>query len=151
MFNCFPDYKLQLEVLGCFEGDHILTKKKRNSVGEIKYMQRYCKIIKGGSFKPKLQAGILQNSQEVEFINQYYRQKYHKIRTRHEYFLTEHILRNMNQLRTSKGRNWNRPDSQGGTGTIVWNVYSYQVQYMVGKNASTNENHKFYNSIVQAV
>ena len=37
--------------------------------------------------------------------------------------------------------------SPGGTETIVWNIYSYQVQAMVGTNEYTNEKHKFYNPI----
>ena len=37
------------------------------------------KLSRGGIYKPKLQAEILQNPEEVKSINQYYRQKYCKI------------------------------------------------------------------------
>ena len=57
----------------------------------------------------------------------------------------------MNQLRMIQGRNGKSSASPGGTETIVWNICSYQVPDMVGTNASTNENHKFYNSTVQAI
>ena len=57
----------------------------------------------------------------------------------------------MNQLRMSQLRTRKSSTSPGGTETIVWNSYSYQVPEMVGTNASTNEKHKFYNSIVQAI
>ena len=33
----------------------------------------------------------------------------------------------------------------GGSETIVWNRFSYQVPAMVGTNDFTNEKHKFYN------
>ena len=39
----------------------------------------------------------------------------------------------------------------GGTGTISWYRYPYQVPAMVGTNASTNEKNEFYNSTVQAI
>ena len=44
-----------------------------------------------------------------------------------------------------------KPASTGETETIVWNRCSYQVPAMVGTNAYTNENHKLYNSTVQAI
>ena len=34
---------------------------------------------------------------------------------------------------------------------MVWNRCSYQVPVMVGNNASTNKNHKFYNSTVKDI
>ena len=37
------------------------------------------KVLRGGIYKTEIQAEILQNFQEVEFINQDYRQKYSKI------------------------------------------------------------------------
>ena len=66
-------------------------------------------------------------------------------------FLTKHTLRNMNQLRMSRGRIEKIYASPGGTETIVWSIRSYQVPYMVGTNASTNKNHKFYKSTVPAI
>ena len=57
----------------------------------------------------------------------------------------------MNQLRVSRGRTRKSSASPGGTQTIVWNICSYQVPSMVGTNSSTNENHKFYNSMVQDI
>ena len=85
-------------------------------------MHKYCKIVKrrnlsnrntsidieqfsrDGSFKPKLQTEILQNSEDEEFTNQDYRQTYYKIPKRHGCFLTQHILSNVIQLRMSRGR-----------------------------------------------
>ena len=46
---------------------------------------------------------------------------------------------------------WKISDSTEGTESIVLNRFSYQVPAMVGKNSSTNKNHKFYNSTVQAI
>ena len=57
----------------------------------------------------------------------------------------------MNQLSMSRGRTGERSASPGGTETIVWNRCSYQVPDMVVTNASTNEKHKFYNSIVHSI
>ena len=57
----------------------------------------------------------------------------------------------MNQLRMSRGRNVKISSSPGGIETKVWNRCSYQDPAMVGTNASTNENNKFYNSTVQAI
>ena len=57
----------------------------------------------------------------------------------------------MNQLRMSRGSTGKSSASQGGTETIVWERCSYQVPEIVGKNASKNENHNFYNSTVQAI
>ena len=51
----------------------------------------------------------------------------------------------------SQGRTGKRSASLGGTETIVWNIFLYQVPEMVGTNASRNEKHKFYNSKVQAI
>ena len=34
---------------------------------------------------------------------------------------------------------------------MVWNICSHQVPAKVGTNAYTNEMHKFYNSMVQAI
>ena len=48
-------------------------------------------------------------------------------------------------------KDWKISTSTGGTETILWNRCSYQVPSMVGTNASTNENHKFYNSTVRAI
>ena len=81
----------------------------------------------------------------MEFIKQKYSPK------RHRFCLTQQIIRNMNQPRMSQGRTGNIPDYTGGTETIVRNIYSYQVPAMVGTDASTNENNKLYNSIVQAI
>ena len=106
---------------------------------------------RGGRLPPKLQAEILQNSQEVEVINQDYRQTYYKIPKRHEYLLTKHILRNINQLSIIQGINGKSSSSPGGIETIVWKIYSYKVPDMARTNASTNENHKFYNSTLQAI
>ena len=57
----------------------------------------------------------------------------------------------MNQLRMSQGRTGESSASPGGTETILWNRYPYQIPAMVVTNASTNEKHKFYNSTVQAI
>ena len=57
----------------------------------------------------------------------------------------------MNQMRMIQGRTGKSSASPGKTETIVWNRYSYLIPAMVGTNASTNENHKFYNSTVQVV
>ena len=46
---------------------------------------------------------------------------------------------------------WKKICLYGGTETIVWNRYSYQGPDLVGSNASTNENIKFYNSTVQEI
>ena len=51
----------------------------------------------------------------------------------------------------SRGRTGRSSAYPGGTETIVSNICSYQVPAKVGTNASTNENHKFYNSTVQAI
>ena len=51
----------------------------------------------------------------------------------------------------SRGKTGESSASPGGTEAIVWNRCSYQVPEMVGTNSSTNEKHKFYNSIVQDV
>ena len=51
----------------------------------------------------------------------------------------------------SRGRTGKISASLGGTETIVWNIYLYQVPDTVGTNSSTNENHKFYNSTVLAI
>ena len=48
-------------------------------------------------------------------------------------------------------KDWKISASFRGTKTVVWNRCSYQVPAMVGTNASTNENNKFYNSTVQAI
>ena len=93
----------------------------------------------------------MQNSEEVEFINQVYRKKYYKITKRHGCFLTQNIFRNMNQTRMSLGRTVKISASTGGTETMVLNKYLYQVPAIFGTNASTNGNHKFYNSTVQAI
>ena len=66
-------------------------------------------------------------------------------------FVIKHFLRNMNQLRMSQIRTGKIYASLGGTETIVWNIFSYQVPVMVGNNYSTNKNCKFYNSTVQAI
>ena len=92
-------------------------------------MQRYCKIIKW-----KITGS-----------------KYRKITNIHGCFLSQHILRNMNQLSMIQGRNGKISASSGGTETIVWNICSYMVPAMVRTNASTNKNHNFYNSTVQAI
>ena len=60
-------------------------------------------------------------------------------------------FRNMNQLRMIKVRNVKISASSGGTETVIRNRCSYQVPAVVGTNASTNENHKFYNSEVLAI
>ena len=65
--------------------------------------------------------------------------------------LTQHILRNMNQLMMSRGRIGKISTFPGGNETIVRNICSYQVPAMVGTNASTNKKHKFYNSTLQAI
>ena len=52
----------------------------------------------------------------------------------------------MNWERTDKGS-----DSSRETETVVQNICSYQVPEMVWTNNSTNENHNFYNSTVQAI
>ena len=57
----------------------------------------------------------------------------------------------MNQPRMIQGRTGNISASPGGAYTIVCNRYSYQVPDMVGTNASTNKNHKLYNSTVQEI
>ena len=57
----------------------------------------------------------------------------------------------MNLLQMILGRNGKSSSSIGRDGTIVRNSYSYNVPNMFGKNASTNKNHKFYNSTVQAI
>ena len=72
-----------------FEGDLrveiILDQKPQNSSGEF-LIELYSsehkitgknivKFLRGGFYKSSLQAEILQNYQEVEFINQYYRHK----------------------------------------------------------------------------
>ena len=93
----------------------------------------------------------MQNFQEVNFIDQEFRKKYCKTSNRRGCFLTKITLRNMNQLRMSRGRIGKSSASPGGTETIVWNRCSYQVPAMVGTNSSKNENHKFYNSTVQAI
>ena len=51
----------------------------------------------------------------------------------------------------SQGRNRKTSASPGETETIARNTYSYQVPAMVGTNAYTNKNYKFYNSTVQAI
>ena len=51
----------------------------------------------------------------------------------------------------SRGRIGKISVSPGGTETIVWNVFSYQVPAMVVTNAYTNEKHNFYKSILHAV
>ena len=119
------------------------TRKHKNSVGD--FLAKVCFI------KHRLQAEILQNSQEVEFMNQDNRQTYYKILKQHGCCITQHILRNMNQLRMSLGRIRKSSASLGGTEKIVWRRWSYQVPSMVGTDASTNENHKLYNSTVQAI
>ena len=78
-------------------------------------------------------------------------QKYWNFPKRHRCFLTKHILVDMNQLRMSQGRTGKSSASWGGSEKIVWNRYLYQVPYMVGTNAYTNENHKFYSSKVQGI
>ena len=57
----------------------------------------------------------------------------------------------MNQLRMSQVRTVKISVSTGRTETIERNRYSYQVSAMVGTNASTDENNKFYNSAVQVI
>ena len=51
----------------------------------------------------------------------------------------------------SQGRTENSSASPGGDETIVWNIYLYQIPYMVGTNAYTNEKHNFYASTLQAI
>ena len=51
----------------------------------------------------------------------------------------------------SRGRTGRSSTYPGGTETIVWRICSYQVTAMVGTNTSTHENHKLYNSMVQAI
>ena len=60
-------------------------------------------------------------------------------------------LRNMNQLRIIRGRTGRSSVSFEGTETVVRNRCSYHVPVMAGTNASTNENHTFYNSKVQTI
>ena len=93
----------------------------------------------------------MQNYQHVGFINQDHRGEYSKIPKRYGCFLNKHILRNMNQMRMSEGRNGKSSTSLGETETIVQNRYSYQIPAMVGTNASTNKNYKLYNSTVQNI
>ena len=70
---------------------------------------------------------------------------------RRECFLTKHTLINMKQLRMSQESTGKISTSPGGTETISRNTCLYQVPAMVGTNASTKINHKFYNSMVQAI
>ena len=98
-----------------------------------------------------MQAEILQHFQEEKFINQDYRQKECKIPKRRGCFFTQHIFRDMNQLRMSQGSTGKSSASPGETKTIVWNRCSYQVPAMIGTNTSTNENQNFYDSKVQAI
>ena len=44
-----------------------------------------------------------------------------------------------------------KPASSRGTETVVWIICSYQVSAIAVTGASTNENHKFYNSMVHAI
>ena len=78
---------------------------------------------------------MLQNSQDMKFINQDYRQNHYKIPKRHGCFPTQNILRNINQLRMSLGRTEKGSASPGRIETIVWNRYSYQVTSMVRTDA----------------
>ena len=48
-------------------------------------------------------------------------------------------------------KDWKISASPGETETILCNRCSYKVPAMVRTNASTNENHKFHNSKVQAI
>ena len=57
----------------------------------------------------------------------------------------------MNELKMIQGRNKKSSAYSEGNKTMVYNIYSYQVPGMVGRNASTNENHNFYKSTVQAI
>ena len=61
------------------------------------------------------------------------------------------LLKNMNHLRMSQERTGKSHSCSGVTETVVRNRCWYQVPEIVGTNASTNENHKFYNSKVQAI
>ena len=65
--------------------------------------------------------------------------------------IKKHPYINMKKLRISRGRTGKISSYPGLTETILWNRCSYQVPAVVGTNASKNENHKFYNSIVQAI
>ena len=85
------------------------------------------------------------------YISQYYSQKNFKILKRRSCFLTKHSLRNMNQLIISRGRAGKISDSSVGNEIVVRNRSSYQVPEMFETKASTNENHKCYNSMVQAI
>ena len=80
-----------------------------------------------------------------------YRQKYRKIPKERGCFLTQHILRNMNQLRMRRGSTGKSFASPGGTEAIVWNRCSCQIPTIFGTNTSTNEKHKLYNSTFQAI
>ena len=66
-------------------------------------------------------------------------------------FQTKHSLGNMNQPRMIRGRLSKSPAFPGGTEPVVRKIFSYQVPDMVGTNASTNENHNFYNSTPNAI
>ena len=57
----------------------------------------------------------------------------------------------MNQIIMSRGTTGKIATSPGGTETIVWNRFSYQVIEMVGTNTSTNEKNNFYNSTVRVI
>ena len=134
----------------------LLQKSQEVEFIKQKYGQRYCKFFQEAEFinkyyRQKYCKNLLKKFQELKFINQHYRQKYCKFPKRHGYFLTKNILRNKNQLRMSQGRTGKIFASLGGTETIVRNRCSYQVPEMVGTNASTYENHKFYNSTVQVI
>ena len=79
-----------------FEGalriEILFTKEHKDSLGEFPTKLYYtenkitvrniAKFSRGGIYKPSLQAEILQNYQEVEFINHHYRQKSCKIKKR---------------------------------------------------------------------
>ena len=51
----------------------------------------------------------------------------------------------------SRGRTGKSSASSAGTEKILYNRCSYQVEVMVGTNASTNKYHNFYNSTVLAI
>ena len=71
----------QLEFWGCFEDRNSFYQGTQRLIGWISDKiigKNIAKFWRGGIYKPSIQAEILKNSQEVEFINQDYRQKYCK-------------------------------------------------------------------------